>query len=245
MYTERGLVDHLVDLIRVQTCGVDDVHRLKVFVRSVDDEVVVNLFDGGDGGVQEELCSVVDGVLRKGDGHLVGGADTGTFAVKGMFDLRVDVRFEFHDLVVVQDGEVVKAVEFAVLEEGFQLRKVFLVRCDDKRTGLTEAEVQLLVELGELDAALVADPALELCVRFGIPAVDDGAVGFGGAHGDVVGRFHQGDGQLVAGQSSGNGGAFDPGTDDEDIIHRVYLLQSSDWGTFSISDLLQKCICQT
>ena len=211
----------------------------------MNDEVVVHFFDGGDGGVQEKLRAVMDGVLRKGDGHLVGRADAGAFAVEGVFDLRVDVRLEFHDLVVVQDREVVEAVEFAVLEERFQFRKVFLVRGDDQRTGLPEAEVQLLVELRKLDAALVADPALELGIRFGIPAVDDGAVGFGRAHGDVVGRFHQGDGQRVTGKPSGNGGAFDTGTDDEDIIHRVYLLQSSDWGTFSISDLLQKCICQT
>ena len=77
--------------------------------------------------------------------------------------------------------------------------------------------MELLLQLGKLPAALIAQPPLELAVALSIAPVHNGAVGLGGPHGHIVLPLHQADIQLIAAQPARNGGAHNTRPNDTNV----------------------------
>ena len=83
--------------------------------------------------------------------------------------------------------------------------------------------MEFVVELLKLSASLIAQPPLELRMCFRVSAVNDGRIGFGRAHRDIVTFFDKHRFNLVTRKLSCDTRSGDAASDNYYIVHNSPL----------------------
>lgn len=122
--------DHVVDLIRVNSCGIDYVSCLIRAVRGLDPVSIRSLFDLLRFCVEHKLYTVVTCILRECDRQAERAYDPACRRIEGSNNFLTDVRLSSSHFISGQDLKIRNTVCHASFIKRLQCRAVFLRKAE-------------------------------------------------------------------------------------------------------------------
>lgn len=125
--------DHVVQHVRIDACGVDDIARFKLAVVGVDGPIAVVPCKAGDFGIELELHAVVKGILCQRNGQIERADNAAGRRPERSDGVFRHVRLQLVQTLRVYDLQLLYAVFYAVFIQRAQLRQVLLGHTHNKR----------------------------------------------------------------------------------------------------------------
>ena len=211
---------HVVQHVRIDARGVDDIARFKIAVIGVDRPIAVLPRKAGDFGIELEFHAVVKGILCQRNGQIERADDAAGRRPECGDGVFRHVRLQLVQALRIHDLELLYAVFHAVFIQRAQLRQILLGHAHNERAVHFERKIKILRKLRHHEIAFEIHFCHQASVRGVESGVDNGAVGLGGSAAHVLRLFQHQHPPLVAGQVPRDRAAGNACADDDDVVQK-------------------------
>ena len=167
--------------------------------------------------IKMEANAVEGGIVRHGIGQFIG-ADDGAFRhIQGADDLRIQGGLGSECFLPVEQAEIFDAVGDAAPQQLLQGLPVLIIKADDQGAALPVRHGELRAQGREhrrAEDVILCLCGAGLCI---VAGVDNAAVGFGGALGNILPALENDNRNVITAQFPGKGNTGDPRPCDHDI----------------------------
>ena len=213
-------LQHLVHPVGVHAGGVQHEAGGHIAGGRVQHKARAGVFNAGDRAVPPQLHAAAHRGLGHGDGKAPGVDDAGAGREKRAAHFLRKPRLHRPGLLAGEQPQPGHAVFAAPVVKGAQGGQLLGAEGHHKRAHPLEGHLQLFADLAGEAVALHVQPGHQGAGLRVVARVDDGAVGLGGAGGDVRRGLQHCHPQPVAGQLIGRRRAHHAAADDDYIVHR-------------------------